>query len=401
MTAFRQIAIRPPEGCGRQSHRSNYRLAQVATVRNNVLNVRVDRSRGFRMPGASGGDVDALINAIRQARKFRSQKQVAARAGLSPGHLSLLVNGKRDLTRDTYEKLAAAFPEFQDRLAKVLATHEARATDPSAVELHRIETLIDRGRKPEASGALTRLIARPSLPPSVAALAHGHLASIEFDARNVDAGTANFLKAIDAARRSADGVREEAYLERLALRLTQAECYEEAERFVVAAVARNFYNTTLWRRLGVVRWYANALLDAYAALSVALLLGHPRNHIVHARGQVLAELGQHEAAIVELTEAIDIARTPLSKAYARSSRAWAHAQGGDKDLALEEFAEAERETPDNGWLHFFRARCYDLGSDSELALSSFNVALQSSAPPLTRAKREFALARVAALTQAQ
>ena len=75
----------------------------------------------------------------------------------------------------------------------------------------------------------------------------------------------------------------------------------------------------LWRRYGCVKWYAGELLDAYAALTLALDLGYPASRVFHARGQVLAELGRYDDAIEELTEALRIPRSSLSAAPSTKS----------------------------------------------------------------------------------
>ncbi len=74
--------------------------------------------------------------------------------------------------------------------------------------------------------------------------------------------------------------------------------------------------------------------------------------MLHARRQVLAELGRYGEAIEELTEALTFSRSDFSNAQLRSAHAFSVGTTGDLDAALGEFAAAELIIPDSAWLHF-------------------------------------------------
>lgn len=344
-------------------------------------------------------DFASVFEAIRAARGYRSQKAFAAHAEISQSALSELVTGTRELTREMHARLVAKFPEFRQRLDAVLEAHERPELDQQRTVLAKIEQLLQRGRRREATGALERLLNTPYLSASVGSPAHVHLGTLAFDEGDVDTGIAHFLDARALLRDDGQNGEADRVFEVLALRLTGGERYEQAEELALKLLEQDPLDTLLWRRLGVIRWYAGRPLDSYAALTTALWLGHRRQHIIHARGQVLVDLGLADLAIAELTEAISGAKTPLSIAYARSSRARAYALHDEHVLAFKEFALAEQETPDNAWLFYFRARSYDDIGRIDEAVADYETALEKTAPPLTRSKREFTLDRLSVLTR--
>jgi tetratricopeptide (TPR) repeat protein len=177
-------------------------------------------------------------------------------------------------------------------------------------------------------------------------------------------------------------------IDRYARCLTEKEDYERALAIVGRALGVFLEGRWLWRRYGCVKWYAGELLDAYAALTVALDLGYPASRVFHARGQVLAELGRYDDAIEELTQALQIPRSELSEAQARRGRAFAMGMSGALEPALEEFRDAEEVMPYSGWLHYQRGLClYQHGRTSE-AMENLQRALGPSTSSLNRPKRE-------------
>ncbi|MBV9485472.1 MAG: hypothetical protein JO246_05395, partial [Frankiaceae bacterium] len=137
----------------------------------------------------------------------------------------------------------------------------------------------------------------------------------------------------------------------------------------------------LWHRLGVIYWYADRLIDAYAALSTALANGAGRARVAHARGQVLNEMGEYHLARNELEIALEDPLTVVSASYARAAHAYALYMLGNTGEGESEFSEAEQITPGNAWLHWLRG----------LAAERFSRSLVENAPPLNSAKRVYAL----------
>ena len=118
------------------------------------------------------------------------------------------------------------------------------------------------------------------------------------------------------------------------------------------------------------------------------------------RGQVLAEVGRHEAALRDLDAAIDLLPPddPLV-AYARRARAEVFAAMGDIDRALTEANAAVELQPGNPWAYFTRARIRS-GSDREGAIADLREALARQEPPLPARVTEQAQALLARLASA-
>jgi pyroglutamyl-peptidase len=343
--------------------------------------------RGFEM-AESEDALRSVLDEIRVLGVAGSYKAIARAAGMSPAHLSGVMNGHKPLTKQTVQRLAEAFPAFAPRL-RALVEVAAVQDDP----LQPLRQRIARGRSAEVRGPLSQLSQDPATPTAVRVEALALLGELEFEAGDVDSGERHLLHAVRLALNAGDEPKAVAHLDLLALQLGQHEAYDRACEILLEFLAADLNSSVLWRRLGIVRWYDGSLVEAYSDLSMALTLGHTRKSILHNRGQLLAELGRSQEAIDELTEAIDNADHVVHAVYARSGRAFAYAcrrQPGDFELAIREFALAEQLTPDNAWLHFFRARCYDKRGNVQRATAGYETALGLRGPPLTRSKREFA-----------
>jgi len=148
-----------------------------------------------------------------------------------------------------------------------------------------------------------------------------------------------------------------------------------------------FESLWLWRRYGCIKWYAGELVDAYAALTMALDLGYSASRVFHARGQVLAELGRYDEAIEQLTEALRVPRSAVSQAEAISARAYAIGMSGSLEEALDGFREAEQVISFSSWLHYWRGLCfYHHGKPAE-ALMNLALAVGPDTASLNRPKR--------------
>ena len=217
------------------------------------------------------------------------------------------------------------------------------------------------------------------------------LATIAYEGGDYDGAEVAF----DMALRDAVGMRRGGKLtvaiDRYARRLTEEEDYDRALAIVAKGISVAFESLWLWRRYGCIKWYAGELVDAYAALTMALDLGYSASRVFHARGQVLAELDRYEEAIEQLTEALRVPRSAVSRAEAISARAFAIGMSGDLEEALDEFREAAQVIPFSSWLHYWRGLCcYHHGRPTEAAMN-LALALGPETASLNRPKRERAL----------
>lgn len=248
----------------------------------------------------------------------------------------------------------------------------------------RIDVLARRGRVPEAVALLERL-RDEGLDLSV----DSYLA-VAKDLVPLDFERSLHYVLIALPRLGLDPTGE-IRVEDYACLLASIERYEEEIAVCEAFLAMQPHSGRIWRRKGIAEWYDDRLTLAFGSLSASLTLGFARPRVLHARGQVLAELGDYEGAITDLGEALAAPLTPRSAAYAQSTRAYAMFMSGDQDEAMSEFAAAGAVTPDNGWLHWFRARAHESIGDLAAAQRGFERALECRVPALNRTKRNYAL----------
>ncbi len=220
------------------------------------------------------------------------------------------------------------------------------------------------------------------------------LGELSYGQGDLRAAESSYMQAIKVAVDDGDEAAATHYTDRLAALFMYSDDFSHAIEVISVRLSRRPQDGRLWRRYGVIRWYEGLLLDAYASLSLALNLGVPTPRIYHARGQVLAELGLFAEAVVELSQVIETPLAQDSLAYAISSRAYAFAGLGDFDRAMREFSMAENITPDNAWLHYFRAISYDKKGKRNEAVSGYQQALRLKLPALNKPKREYAQRRL-------
>jgi tetratricopeptide (TPR) repeat protein len=343
--------------------------------------------------------------------------------GISRSHFANLVNGRYLPGQEIIERCAIRFPDEvellrnlyheakQERHSKSQATPEKQVwrdrtadtephtcTWPSDKTRRSFVSALNRiqsGSQEQAARALrTALQAVQDQEASGLCLicmsrAWRQLGEIYATQGNLPKTEESFTHAIKWALANDDEAAAVHYTDRLAAAFMRRDEFEHAIKIVSTMLRVRPRNGRLWRRFGVVRWYEGLLLDAYAALSLALSLGVPKPRIYHARGQVLAELGSYGAAVAELTEAIELSESQDNIAYARSTRAYAFAGLGDYGRAMQEFSLAEAVTPENSWLHYFRAICYDKNGKMEEAITEYRQALHLSLPQLNKPKRDY------------
>jgi len=179
-------------------------------------------------------------------------------------------------------------------------------------------------------------------------------------------------------------------VDRYARRLAEEEEYDRAVAIVTKALGIFFEGRWLWRRYGCIKWYAGDLIDAYAALTVALNLGYPASRVFHARGQVLAELGRYDEAIAELNDALRVPRSSLSTAQAIGGRAYAVGMSGNLKASLADFDTAAVTIPESGWLWYWRALCLRHNGHTAEAATDLERSLKVDLPRLPGPRRDHA-----------
>ena len=345
-----------------------------ALIRRQVDNVRntLDHrllTAGLNLDGRSGSSIEnRLLDAIREL-------EIADHKVLVPE--SLMGRFRYELLRELAWRILTGGPSTP-------------VPTPPRDEFAVAVRLVAQGRHPEAT-QLLRTVASSTEDNQVRQDAWRTIATMAVERSQYDEAESAFLEALAVPTESLKGGKLTMAIDRYASRLTREEDYDRAAAIVSTALAKFFWSGWLWRRYGCVKWYAGDLITAYAALSTALDRGYARSRVLHARGQVLAELGRYSEAIEELTEAFTFSRSVLSNAYIHSARAFAIGMTGDLEVALHEFSEAETVIPDSGWLYFWRALCLKQHGLDDESRTELERALKANAAPLNRPKREKAI----------
>jgi tetratricopeptide (TPR) repeat protein len=346
----------------------------------------------------------ALDTFGRLLRHFRKREgltlhEMGMKVDLSSQMVGAIERGTRYPSSQLRDRLLELFPkdkeEIESRYSAAKLEQEAERTRavsrsaPSTQLQLQVTGMIKVDRVPEARAAIKRALAGDQEPAQRVWLLD-QLAGLE--ASNGDIEIDLRREAIEIAHES--GLHDEERTLRLTLarRLTFRGDYTAAHALLDEGLKRHPDAGALWRRKGIVHWYAHEYADALACLNAAMASGIPLSRIVHSRGQILAEWGNFAAAVDDLTLAMEEATSPANEAYARSTRAYAIAELGDFTLAMSEFTLAEQVTPDNAWLHYFRALCHHKRGNKEQAIEGLHRALEGDIPKLNSAKRAHAIA---------
>lgn len=151
---------------------------------------------------------------------------------------------------------------------------------------------------------------------------------------------------------------------------------------------------SLWHRSGLLYWYEHRYSLAYAALSTAALHKYPKAPSIAAKAGVLADWGHYNRANTELDKLLSQkGLSDTQSARAHTTRGYIASMQGDRESALSEFAIAERTTPNDAWLHYYRATCYYsdpdqlfFPEDTEKAKENLIRALEANEPKLNLVK---------------
>lgn len=332
-----------------------------------------------------------LAESIKRGQALTTWRQMAQRSGISSAHLSQLVNGRKPLTADVAGRLTDAFPGFSGEIERLCSRH-ADGADGVLRIAAQIERLRASGRSREALNAAEAYLAGPAHAYASAELS---LTRVELlaELNQFDDASAALTVWIAEAAQSVLGTHA-VRIDALVLRLSHSERDEDAREVAVRWLDRCFTDGLVWRRYGCVLWYAGDLVGAFAALTTSLHLGHNRRRVLHARGQVLAELGRANEAIEDLDAAIALKLSRPAEAYARAARGRALFQTGRVAEGEADFQSSLSVTPENAWLHFHIGHALDDQGRHEDALRAFTRSLSMDAPALNRPKREYATIRL-------
>jgi Flp pilus assembly protein TadD len=156
-------------------------------------------------------------------------------------------------------------------------------------------------------------------------------------------------------------------------------------RMLSAAVERAPHDSLLATELGIALWQFGDGRAAVAVLSSVLGVDGANREALRARGEILADLGDAQAAIYDLD------RVPLEdQPSTRAARALAIAELGDKVTARREIETAITAAPRNGPVLLYAARATALHGDRAAAGMLARRAIDATDPILSPGHREVA-----------
>jgi tetratricopeptide (TPR) repeat protein len=144
-------------------------------------------------------------------------------------------------------------------------------------------------------------------------------------------------------------------------------------------------------------WYAGRLSEALDDYNYVISARGEEAALRSARGQVLVELGEYEAAANDLSAAAESAYDLDVAAYARAGLAQALAGMGQYTEAEREFEKSISVEPDNAWVYFRRGMYYEQLQQPRKALADYQLSLQMKSPRLIPRLREHAREKIYAL----
>ena len=301
----------------------------------------------------------------RKLRGSEKRRDLAERFFIAEGTISNLESGRAQRSQSYLEALEQEYAKNKAVLEELKEAFDCsppspKIQRPANTKLEReIRALFAKGNISEAVETTLAGLEGTSDKRELAGLCE-IFAEIAFSINGLeDEGLDMLTEAIALWWQSGlDGKALSALRDQLAARHQHREEYGPAHLVLDEGLFHDPTASLLWYRKGIVHWYQHAYDKAYASLMTALTYKHDRSGIIEARGGVLAEWGRYDEALSDLNEFLEMdGPIPSRKARARSTKAYVMAKLWDMEGALKEFGEAEKITPDDAWLYYYRGVC--------------------------------------------
>lgn len=303
--------------------------------------------------------------------------------------------------------LHALLDAFPDASREINNSHHASSTLASQATKRKssyeeandlsITTITDVGPKDLAAvrDAILLQLKKKQLNPQMrcelhAQLALGHLKDSKSD-------NAIAIQAIQDALKYGKGVITVASLVRLrdlfADYLVSDDELPVAYELIEGGLAEDAASGPLWFRKGVIHWEQHEFANAYSALAVALENQYEDDRSVFYMGAVLADWGNYEGAIGELSAVIDgntrYGFSAMTKARAQSWLAYVKAKQGNWPEAKVEFEAMASSLENDAVHHYLRGVCQYENGEKRKAVTELTAAISESMhSPLNALKRE-------------
>lgn len=148
----------------------------------------------------------------------------------------------------------------------------------------------------------------------------------------------------------------------------------------------------LMERAGA-RWYGNQFVEAIEDYSSAMEITGPNAAALSGRGQIYAELGEYELALLDLDEALDLCEDHDDdlRAYLQNGRGLALTGLDRYEEATAAFERSIVGRPGNAWVHYNHGLLYVAQGQTPSAVLCFQLALRLTEPALRTGQRARAL----------
>jgi len=284
---------------------------------------------------------------------------------------------------------------FIDRQEAELALRDfdrvlAIADDHDDARFRRATILLQLKRHTEALSDYGRLIAKyPDDPHAYTGRAYVHQMIGDEDAANAD---------VDQLMQMVPEKSQEMAIQSLSAkvhRLEGQERYDEAIEATEEIIEIAPDNPTGYRLRAWIRWYTEQYVEAFDDYTRVLEMEPDDPGVLNSRGQVQTEMGELRSALDDLDASIEKSReagqTQLL-AFALNGRALALAELGRMEESTQDYEESIRLCPTNAWAYYNRGIVMYRRGDHSDAKKLFEIAIQSTTPPLTKRQRDRARA---------
>jgi len=180
------------------------------------------------------------------------------------------------------------------------------------------------------------------------------------------------------------------------VRLRQATLYEQAQRIAEDVIALAPSEPLGFRIRAGLHWDLEEFVEAVEDYTRALELEAENSvelthSILSSRGQVQAEMGEWELALVDLERAVELSRKAgenMTLAFALNGRALAYAQLNRMLESDRDYEESVKLCPSNPWVYYHRGmQTFDRG-EHFAAKVLLELALELTDPPLPLRKQQ-------------
>jgi len=383
--------------------------ARVSVPESGVLSLADDRTGNRpakpivtiprKAPSPSSGGAETFGQLVRRLRTSVGEKQevFGLRFKKSRPYVSNHERGE-ELVPWFMEQLIKTFPSEDERirqayersLAQLPPTATRRKGTPAQ---RRIESFMRTGRFQFARRALLEALDDNTLDRRERHWMYEHLATTSTALNEKDKATEALESAIAHAAATDLPDEEISSRDRLATYHQKRAVFQDAQVILDGGLQRHPDAARLWLRKGYVHWYEQNFSSAFAALTTALKYGSPRLTVIFARGQILAEWGNVDAALADINEYLAAPdRRVVNIARIRGARALAWAQMGRWDEAFAEFDAVEDMKLESSWFYYNRGVCHAAAGQQDLAAKYLIRSLQCRSPLINPPRRRKAIA---------